>query len=152
MTAKDRPLIQEVYSNFATEISKRSTCNELHVGAIVTSADFERIYSVGYNGGIKGGDNKCDNVGIKCGCIHAEVNAMIKCSVIDKQKIMFVTTSPCEMCAKLIINAGFKAVYFSSLWKSTEGIFLIMKGGIEVLFRRDYNIFESLNNYSVLIQ
>ncbi len=129
---KERPTMKEVYMDFARQLAKRSTCQELQVGAVIASKDFEQIYAVGYNGNAKGMRNNCDGIGWKnsCGCIHAEQNALIKCSVKDKEKVMFITMSPCSMCAKLIINSGFSEIYINKIWKDTTGLLLLSKAGI----------------------
>jgi dCMP deaminase len=130
-----RPTMQEVYMKFAMEIANRSTCKERQVGCVVTSKDFENVYSVGYNGTYAGGANECDNITNKggCGCVHSEVNALIKCSVKDKQKVIFITLSPCQDCAKLIINSGASKVYYAQDWKNNPGVELLKKANIECI-------------------
>ena len=82
---------------FAELLSKRSTCARLQVGCIVTSEDGQRIYSYGYNGNARKFPNKCDSTEPgKCGCIHAEANALIKVGVPDAKKVLYVTTMPCK--------------------------------------------------------
>ena len=71
----------------------------------------------------------------KYGCIHAEINALIKCMTDEPGKVMFVTLSPCKQCAAAIINApgGFSAVYYSEEWKDATGIKLLRQAGIVVI-------------------
>lgn len=133
-----RPSMPDIYMDMAFNISMRSTCTERHVGAVITSKDFENVYSIGYNGNYKGGPNTCDHVGIKCGCIHAEINALIKCSIKDKQKVMFVTLAPCEMCAKTMINSGFSTIYYGCSWKDNPGISLLEGAGIKCIHLEQY--------------
>ena len=45
---------------------------------------------------------------------------------------MYVTTCPCFDCAKLIIQAGIKRVFFSEDYRDMSGIALLEKAGIEV--------------------
>lgn len=122
--------MEEVFMRFAIDLSKRSTCEERSVGCVIASPDFETIYSVGYNGNYKGGPNGCDHLGVKCGCIHAEINALIKCGVKDKDKVAFVTLAPCEACAKAMINSGFSRVYYGESWKDNPGIKLLSWAGV----------------------
>jgi len=118
---------------FALLLSSRSTCERLRVGCIITSNDFQRVYSYGYNGNARGFANKCDsNEPGKCGCIHAEVNALIKCSIMDSQKVIFLTKSPCKMCAKMIVNSGASCVYYFSNYRSDEGLDVLSLGNIRV--------------------
>lgn len=129
-----RPGMHAVYMDFALLIAQRSTCLERQVGCVITSADYENVYSVGYNGNASGRLNECDGIGYKgsCGCVHAEQNALIKCNVKDKNKIMFCTLAPCAMCAKLIVNSGFMKVFIRQDWKDTSGIDILTDAGILV--------------------
>ena len=118
---------------FALLLSSRSTCERLRVGCIITSSDFQRVYSYGYNGNAKGFTNGCDSSEIgECGCIHAEANALIKCSIMDPRKVIFLTQSPCKMCAKMIVNSGASRVYYYSKYRSDEGLVALLKGNIMV--------------------
>jgi dCMP deaminase len=129
----NRPSMPEVHMRFALDLANRSTCNERSVGCVITSSDFENVYSVGYNGNYVGGSNGCDHKGHKCGCLHAEVNALIKCYVKDKDKVAFVTLAPCENCAKAMINSGFSKVYYAVSWKDNPGIQLLNWAGVECI-------------------
>lgn len=94
--------------DLAKLMASRSTCRRLGVGAVITSSDFRRVYSIGYNGNASGLPNDCDSDEPgKCGCLHAEENAVINCDVARSlPKILFCTHLPCVMCAKRIINLG----------------------------------------------
>lgn len=117
---------------FVTSISKRSTCKRLHVGAIITDSECNEIITYGYNGNYAGGPNECDtNEPGYCGCIHAEENALIK-TFSDKAHTIFITDSPCEKCAKLIINSGIKRVYYQNEYRIKDGINLLKKSKIKV--------------------
>jgi len=126
-----REPITSVLMKFALLLSTRSTCDRLRVGCIITSSDFQRIYSYGYNGNAKGFDNRCDSAEPgRCGCIHAEANALIKCSIMDQQKVIFLTQSPCKMCAKMIVNSGASRVYYHSNYRLDEGLQVLSQGNI----------------------
>src|SRR3989344_4839528 len=128
-----REPIENVLMKFALLLSSRSTCERLNVGCIITSNDFQRVYSYGYNGNAKGFSNNCDSFEPgKCGCIHAEANALIKCSVVDSQKVIFLTQSPCKMCAKMIVNSGASHVYYYSSYRLSEGLDVLASGNIGV--------------------
>ena len=130
-----RPSMVEILMEFAESIARRSVCEERQVGAVITSSDFQRIYSMGYNGGAKGLNNGCMcKLGHKYGCVHAEQNALVKCAALDKDKVIFVTLSPCTMCATLMINeGGYKALYYSQDWKNNPGVKLLQQAGIECI-------------------
>lgn len=121
------------FAKFAKDLAKQSKCKERQVAAVITDKSLSQVYSIGINGGPKGlVDCMCAIEG-KYGCIHAEINALVKCRSDDKDKVMFVTLSPCISCAAAIINApgGFSAVYYLEEWKNTEGIKLLKQAGIK---------------------
>lgn len=97
-------------------IAMRSTCSRRQVGCVITTLDNTRVLSVGYNGNAKGLPNQCDNPTEhgKCGCIHAEENALIACSETSiTPKKVFVTVFPCVMCLKKIIQLqNVKEIHF----------------------------------------
>ena len=126
---KDRVV---VFANFARELAKLSKCEERKVAAIITDKDLAQIYSIGLNGGPKGLVDCMCKIDGKYGCVHAEINALIKCRSDAPGKVMFVTLSPCKQCAAAIINApgGFSTVYYLQEWKDTTGIELLRKAGI----------------------
>lgn len=96
--------------------STMSTCSRRSVGAIITDTNL-RILSVGYNGR-KSGIVHCNVTnpqGLKtlCNCIHAEQNAFafdIHPKSVDR--LVFVTTFPCDSCMKLIAANNVKTVYY----------------------------------------
>lgn len=121
-----------VFATFARDLSKLSKCEERKVAAIITDRDLTQIYSIGLNGGPKGLVDCMCKIDGKYGCVHAEINALIKCRSDAPGKVMFVTLSPCKQCAAAIINApgGFSTVYYLQQWKDTTGIELLKKAGI----------------------
>lgn len=123
-----------VFKNFTQDLAKLSKCTERHVAAIITDKELTQIYSIGINGGPKGLADCMCNIDGKYGCIHAEINALIKCRSTDTDKVMFITLSPCKQCAAAIINApgGFSTVYFVEEWKDSAGIRLLVEAGIRV--------------------
>lgn len=123
-----------VFMDFAWSLTTQSKCTERHVAAIITDKDLTQVYSIGVNGGPKGlADCMCVIDG-KYGCVHAEINALIKCNTDAPDKVMFVTLSPCKQCAAAIINTpgGFSAVYYAEEWKDDSGIKLLKAAGIHV--------------------
>lgn len=134
----DRIPLFEVYMRMAEELAKRSTCSRLQVGTVVTDATLENVLGIGYNGNARGLPNRCDSpVPGQCGCIHSEVNALIKAPGSSKDKVVFITNSPCVMCAKLIINAGVSHVYYRRAYRDPGGIELLNSAGITtVLYDR----------------
>lgn len=130
-----RKTMETIMMEFAESIAQRSTCEERKVGAVVTSIDFQKVYSIGYNGAAKGLDNHClCAIGEgKYGCVHAEQNALVKCNSFDNEKVLFVTLSPCVMCSTLLINeGGYSKVYYREEWKDNPGVQLLQRAGIRV--------------------
>jgi dCMP deaminase len=129
-----RPSLPEIYMRFALDLALRSTCKRLQVGSVITTADLQQVLAIGYNGTGKGMPNdSCheDRPG-NCGDLHSEINALIKCGRQHPDKILFVTASPCLMCAKAIINAGFSKVYYADEYRDPAGNTALMHAGIEV--------------------
>jgi dCMP deaminase len=126
----------KVFAKFANDLAALSKCEERHVAAIITDKDLTQVYSIGINGGPKGlADCMCRLDG-KYGCVHAEINALVKCRSNEPDKVMFVTLSPCKQCAAAMINApgGFSTVYYLEEWKDTTGIELLKNAGIKCVY------------------
>src|SRR2546427_11451030 len=103
--APDRIPLEEVYMRMAEELAKRSTCARLQVGSVIASSDLTQVLGIGYNGNARGLPNRCDSTQAgACGCIHGELNSLVKAGAQLPGKVMFVTASPWVMCAESIIN------------------------------------------------
>lgn len=129
-----RPLripLFEVYMRMAEELAKRSTCSRLQVGTVVTDFGLERVVAIGYNGNARGFPNACDtDVPGACGCIHSEMNALIKAPGDLRNKIVFVTASPCVACAKLIVQSNAAYVYYRNRYRDAAGLGILQRAGI----------------------
>jgi dCMP deaminase len=134
----DRIPLFEVYMRMAEELAKRSTCSRLQVGTVVTDARLENVLAIGYNGNARGLPNRCDSsVPGNCGCIHSEVNALVKAPGAIKDKVLFVSSSPCIMCSKLMINSGVTHVFYRELYRDPRGVELLADAGVTpVLYNR----------------
>lgn len=121
----------EVYMRMAEELAMRSTCRRLQVGTVVTDFELERVVAIGYNGNARGFPNQCDtDVPGACGCIHSEMNALIKAPGDLRNKVVFVTASPCVMCAKLIVQANVAYVYFRKPYRDAAGLQVLERARI----------------------
>ena len=117
--------------HFAINLSKRSDCKRAAVGCVITDNRGTKVYGIGYNGGAAGDDHRCSDEPGNCGCVHAEANALIKCHSHDTSKIMYTTTFPCKVCAKLIVNSGFTDVYYNAKYRDDRESFeILLKAGI----------------------
>jgi len=127
-----RPTIDQVWMQTAVMLSKRSTCERLQVGCVITDMDKRTVLGNGYNGGAKGQSNKCDPSD-SCGHLHAEVNALIASGSHDRLKVMYVTTLPCAQCAKAIVNSGFMGVYYLNEHEKQGSKDILKAAGINLI-------------------
>lgn len=132
--SEPRPNWYQSWMDIAHVIGKRSYDPRLQVGAIVVAEDNTIMLSNGYNGNFAGGPNTPDSVEPgKSGFIHAEVNALIKCPYhYPVGKVMYVTDSPCTMCAKCIVNAKIGIVIYDREYRDTSGVEILRSSGISV--------------------
>lgn len=132
--AVDRPPLFEVYMRMAEELAKRSTCSRLQVGTVITDALLENVVAIGYNGNARGFPNRCDSDEAgRCGCIHSEMNALVKAPGQMRDKVAFVTASPCVMCAKLIVQANVSHVFYRHRYRITTGLDVLEDGGVDAV-------------------
>jgi dCMP deaminase len=119
--------------NIAVSIMERSKCTRKHVGCVIASDDFRHI-SFGYNGGAAGIEDECNGIQGIC-CTHAEANCLVNMTIPRTvNKLVFVTTAPCVLCSKLLINSGnIKKVYYLSTYRSEAGLQLLKKANIEII-------------------
>lgn len=129
--------MHEVYANFASIVSKRSTCLRLKTGAVIVSKDLLRIYSIGYNGTPHNMKHDCSSIEGQCGCLHAEINALLKKNT-PEQSIIFCTHSPCITCAKYILQSNICQVYYISEYRDTQPLDLLSNQGIAVFKFEQY--------------
>jgi dCMP deaminase len=142
------------YFKVASEASDLSHARRLKVGAVIVKDD--SILSYGYNGTPGGFDNNCENeeyrneiddrgnhrlvmTGVlvtKPEVIHAEINAIAKAAKKGyscHDATMFITHAPCVECAKLICQSGISKIYYKETYRSTYGLDLLYKKGIEII-------------------
>ena len=132
---KKRPSKEEYYLSIAREVAKRGTCLRRNFGAVIVNND--QIVSTGYSGAPRGSPNcidlaRCprDEMEIPrgeryelCRSVHAEMNAVIhapRTEMVGSTLYLagiempagrpVENTVPCKLCARVIINAGIRAV------------------------------------------
>jgi len=129
-----RPEWDDIWMSFAHTIAQRSPDKKHKVGAIVVNEENTQVLSIGYNGDQKGGPNKRESMNVGgSGFIHAEINALIKCDYnYPKKKKMYLTLSPCRMCAKAIVNAGITEVIYNKKYEQSDGLEILIDAGITV--------------------
>jgi dCMP deaminase len=129
-----RPSWDEIWMRFAKTISERSYDPRFKVGSVIVTADNTQVLAMGYNGNYSGGPNEAESTEPgKSGMLHSEINALIKLDYNNpKKKKLYVTLSPCRMCAKAIINAGIEEVVYCDEYRDASGIELLESVGILV--------------------
>ena len=117
----------------AETIAQRSHHPTFKVGALIVTSDNTQVLSLGYNGNAAGMSNVPQSEKPGCsGLLHAEINALLKLDYNNpKDKVMYLTLSPCEMCAKAIINSGINKVIYKEAYRDTTGVDMLNSVNIE---------------------
>lgn len=140
-----RPSWEEYFMDITKLVAKRSTCIRRSVGAVIVKN--KRILATGYNGAPSGMthciDAGCLRETMKvpsgerhelCRGIHAEQNAIIQAAyhgVSIKDADLFCTNLPCSICAKMIINAGIKNIYYHDGYTDSMSLEMLKEAGIQ---------------------
>ncbi|MBR6455339.1 MAG: peptidase M3 [Prevotella sp.] len=129
--------LDQRYLRMAKIWAENSYCQRRQVGALVVKD--KMIISDGYNGTPSGFENICeDESGVtKPYVLHAEANAITKLARSNNNRdgsTLYVTASPCIECAKLIIQAGIKRVVYGENYRLSDGLDLLRRAGIEVIY------------------
>jgi dCMP deaminase len=125
------------YLRMAKIWAENSYCVRRKVGALIVKD--KMIISDGYNGTPAGFENICEdeNNVTKPYVLHAEANAITKIARSGNNSegaTLYVTDAPCIECSKLIIQAGIKKVFYARQYRLTDGIELLERAGIEVVY------------------
>jgi dCMP deaminase len=121
------------FMNIAMAVRLRANCKGNRVGAIVVLDN--RIISTGYNGTpenmpncLDGGCYRCANRDKTyksgeaydlCICVHAEQNAILAAArfgISTSGSTMYTTMRPCFGCAKEMLQAQVRSVYYLHEW------------------------------------
>lgn len=146
---KERPSWDEYFMNIAEITAKRATCFSAEKGAVIVVN--KRIIATGYNGAPKGIKNCVYDIGQcrkrslgyghgeghhECLAVHAEANAILSAATLGikiEGGTLYCTHSPCEECAKLIINSGIKNIYYRHLYESKLSNELFKEANIAIV-------------------
>jgi len=141
-----RPSSDDYFMQMAHLAATRSTCIRRAVGAIIVKE--KRVLTTGYNGAPKG-MRHCEEVGCLreqmkvpsgqrhelCRGVHAEQNAIVQAAyfgVSIKDASMYITMSPCSVCAKMIVNAGISSVIYESGYPDELALEVLSEGKVQV--------------------
>ncbi len=135
MTTQKQKLLDQRYLKMADIWAQNSYCKRRQVGALIVKD--KMIISDGYNGTPSGFENVCEDEDNKTKpyVLHAEANAITKVAKSGNSSdgaTLYVTSSPCLECSKLIIQAGIKRVVFTENYRLEDGINLLKRAGIDV--------------------
>ena len=124
------------YIRMAAIWAENSYCKRRQLGALMVKDNM--IISDGFNGTPSGFENVCEDEDNKTKpyVLHAEANAITKVARTHNSSegaTLYVTTSPCIECAKLIIQSGIKRVVYNESYRIDDGIRLLKRAGIEIV-------------------
>lgn len=143
-----RPTWDEYFIAITKQVATRATCLRRKVGAIIVKD--KRILTTGYNGAPRGVKScleigKCmrQELGVPsgqrheiCRALHAEQNAIIQAAYHGVQiegSDIYSTTQPCVLCAKMLINAGIKKIYYYEEYPDELALELLKEAGVELI-------------------
>ena len=155
----NRPSWNRYFMDMAYLVSLRATCLRRKVGAVLVKNN--QIISTGYNGAPKGvphcAETGClrEQLNVKsgerhelCRGVHAEQNAIIQAAVNGtslKDSVLYCTTHPCSICAKIIINSEINQVYISEDYPDELAKKMFLDAGVELfLVDKEKELIEKL--------
>ncbi len=135
-TGEKKLAIDKRYLKMARIWASNSYCIRKQVGALLVKD--KMIISDGYNGTPSGFENECedDQDSTKSYVLHAEANAITKVAKSNNSSegsTLYITTSPCMECSKLIIQSGISRVVYQEKYRITDGLDLLERAKIELV-------------------
>lgn len=136
ITEQKQRVIDARYLRMAYIWAENSYCNRRKVGALMVKDN--AIISDGYNGTPSGFPNVCEATDGTTFpyVLHAEANAITKVARNNNSSdgsTLYVTTSPCMECSKLIIQSGIRRVVYGEHYRITDGLDFLKAAGIELV-------------------
>jgi len=127
------------FAKIITEISQLSNATTKKVACMALHKNFTKIASFGYNGSYAGapinpitGTEEDSLEPGESGFIHAEVNMIAKFRESDPENyIVLLTLSPCKMCTKILVNSGFKFVFWIEDYRENQHLSIFDESGIK---------------------
>lgn len=137
--------MNDKFMKLALEEAQNANCAKGKVGAVIVRKS--KILGIGNNSVPKG----CKPCTIEtclrkkynlksgerqeiCRVVHAEQNAILN-ALKDGQDLnnstIYVTKSPCMICAKLIINVGIKKVYYANKYPDEEAFKILSEANVQ---------------------
>lgn len=145
MIRQERPSWDEYFMTLADEVATRTTCLRRAVGAIIVKE--KRILATGYNG-VPTGLRHCSATGCLreklgvpsgqrheiCRGLHAEQNALLQAArygIDIEGSSIYITTQPCVVCAKMLINAGISEIIYRNPYPDELAMELLNESNIK---------------------
>ena len=146
-----RPSWDEYFLSIAKLVATRSTCLRRNVGAVVVKN--KQVLATGYNGAPSGAVH-CEEVGCMreelgipsgerhelCRALHAEQNAFLQAArhgISLDGGTLYITTQPCSICAKMIINVGIKKVVIEGSYPDEMAVNFLNEAGVELAIMKE---------------
>lgn len=146
MSGLERPSWDEYFMTLAKEVQTRTTCLRRGVGALIVKD--KRILATGYNG-VPTGLRHCHETGCLreqlgipsgqrheiCRGLHAEQNAILQAArygINIEGASIYITTQPCVVCAKMLINAGIAEIIYQQPYPDELAMELLQESGIKM--------------------
>ena len=141
----ERPGWNEYFMEISRLVATRSTCLRRQVGALLVIEN--RILATGYNGS-PAGFKHCQEVGCirdelsidsgmalhLCRGAHSEQNLITQCARFGTPAVggvIYITTSPCSLCMKLLVNVGVTKIVYEELYDDELSMEIAREAGIK---------------------
>lgn len=129
----------DTFSDILLTISELSNATTKKVACMALHKNFVKIASFGYNGSYPGApineETGTEEESLKpgeSGFIHAEVNMIAKFRESDPENyIVLLTLSPCKMCTKILVNSGFRSVFWIEDYREQEHLTIFDECGVK---------------------
>ncbi|MCL4341192.1 MAG: cytidine/deoxycytidylate deaminase family protein [Candidatus Thermoplasmatota archaeon] len=139
-----RPSWDQYFMRMAFLAASRSNCTRRKVGAVIVKD--KNVLATGYNGP-PSGTVHCDVVGCirddldvpsgerheLCRGLHAEQNAIIQAAVHGvsiKDAVIYVTTHPCVVCSKMLMNAQIREIIYAQGYPDELSELMLLESSI----------------------
>ena len=122
-----KDLIYGFLSEAHAYASQASDCTKVQVGSLLHTVDDKFFFGANIGIGYSCKENGCRRVALygenskdhrlpsDCNSLHSEVHAIGKAAASSTSTLgatLFITRYPCEACARAIVAAGIKQVYY----------------------------------------
>lgn len=149
-----RPSWDDTYMEMCETLTKRSVCLYVNTACIIVDPNDHQLVSIGYNWPSKW-DVHCTKVWCSrfvdwvlqkhsdlCRWAHAEINALVQASWKTKGMTMYTTYTPCNNCAKSIVNSWISRLVYKVAYGDPQYVERILwylnRLWVETVFYNDW--------------